>query len=116
MKITRGQLNYIIKESLKDVTPEQKRATAIEAGYFTLQPSIAPFLGLPAIVTGPYIPQDITRKEDEIVDQYHDPDNPPISLEKEEELDLDAVDLYDVDLDDYPKGIDVSLDIPEEEI
>ena len=111
MKITRRQLNYIIKESLKDVTPDQKRATAIEAGYFTLQPSIAPFPGLPAITTGPYIPQDRMRKEYEIVDQYHDPDNPPVSLEKEEELDLDAVDLYDADLDNISPDIDLELDI-----
>ena len=101
----------LIKESLKDVTPDQKRATAIEAGYFTLQPSIAPFLGLPAIVTGPYIPQDPMRKEDEIVDQYHDPDNPPVSLEKEEELDLDTVDLYDADLDNIVSDVDLDLDI-----
>jgi len=111
MKITRRQLNCIIKESLKDVTADQKRATAIEAGYFTLQPSIAPFLGLPAIVTGPYIPQDTMRKEDEIVDVYHDPDNPPVPLDKEEELDLDAIDLYDSDSENFTSDVDLDLDI-----
>ena len=111
MMITKKQLMIIIKESLKDITPDQKRATAIEAGYFTLQPSIAPFLGLPAIVTGPYIPQDTMRKEDEIVDVYHDPDNLPVPLDKEEELDLDAIDLYDADLKNISSGLDLDLNI-----
>ena len=111
MLMTRSQLMSIIRESLKDVTPDQKKSTAIEAGYLTLQPSIASLLGIPAITTGPVIPQDVMRKEEEVVDHYHDPDIPPERVDKEEES-LEDVNIHDVETDEYVKKYKVdSLDI-----